>query len=478
MSLCRRRLHDDEASSAVALKNPFASRGSSRNVANGGSSVRRKWVASGLAFVAVACAVGCDSSPASTPSLAQAFAIQRGSYLLTDLIDCGGCHTSDPTKPFGGGTQFPVDNAGHYVYSRNLTSDSATGMKLTEDQFVTALQTGEDFTNHGQALLVMPWPNLRWMTTDDLKAIYAFLQVLPPASNAVPPDNKGPASAQGPVPLPAQYNEGEETRSFPATTAVDPLAAPGASSAVPDPGHEMLGAAIMPLAYAKMPNFSQRTPEEQASFGRGSYLVNAALCGDCHTNKGGEPRNLTPGPDFLKIPTDSYLTGGATYTVPAALNTVLMQTRSMSQNLIGPSGYFNDPDTTYLSFASEIRALAHTDDNPPLSIGWPMPADHFRNLPEQDLMDIYTYMKILAADYDHTGQVDKDTQDPARYCTSSNDCQPGQTCFIDNSADKTVNNQCLSTKCTTDADCDACQKCTTGTCQAPSSSDACLTLGL
>ena len=150
----------------------------------------------------------------------------------------------------------------------------------------------------------------------------------------------------------------------------------------------------------------------------------------------------------------------------------------MSQNLIGKSGYFNQPDTTYLSFASEIDAMTHTDDSPPLSLGWPMPADHFRNLPEQDLIDIYTYMEILAEDYDHTGQVDKATQDPARYCTTSASCQPGQTCFVDSSSAKTVNNQCLTKVCMADSDCNACQSCTDGTCQAPAASSTCITSGI
>jgi mono/diheme cytochrome c family protein len=419
---------------------------------------------------------GCNqnnnSSSSSTPDY---FAVGRGSYLVNSVAGCADCHTSDPTKPFGGGTQFPTDSSGHYVTSRNLTPDSATGLQLTEDQFVEVMQTGRDFKNDGQVLLVMPWPNFRWMTTDDLKAIYAFLKVLPAASNAVPDDNKG--NVPGPVPMPTQYDEGEETRPLPPTTVPNPLGPPG-DDAVPDPDHAVLGGAILPLAYAKMPNFYKRTPDEQASFGRGSYLVNAAGCNDCHTNDNGQSRNLIPGPDFLKIPAASYLTGGATFSVPPPLNPVLMQTRSMSANLIGPSGFFNEPQTTYLEFASIIDAMEHTDENPPLSLGWPMPAQHFRTMSTSDLQDVYTYMKILAEDYDHTAQTDKKTQDPARYCTSDGDCQPGQKCFVDGSANKAVNNQCIGQSCTTDPDCDACQKCVSGACQQPDPSDTCLTTGL
>jgi hypothetical protein len=417
-----------------------------------------------------------SASPSSPPG--DPFVIAQGAHLVSDVIDCGGCHTADPTKPFGGGVKFPIDDAGHFVTSRNLTSDPATGMKLTEDEFIRVMQTGEDFTNHGQALFVMPWPNLRWLTTDDIKALYAFLKVLPPVVNAVPPDNKGPAAQQGPVPLPGQYDEGEETRPLPPLNAPVPLGRPGSPTTVPDQGHALRGAAILPLSYAKMPNFFKRTPEEQAAFGRGSYLVNAALCGDCHTNKNGFPRSFAPGPGFLKIPADAYLTGGTAFPVPPPLSPILKQTRTMSANLIGKGGYFNEPATTFLSFASVIDAMAHTDDNPPLPLGWPMPADHFRNLPVGDLTDIYTYMKVLAEDYDHTGQADKSTQPQARYCTSNADCQSGETCFVDSSADKTVNNQCIGAVCAEDSNCAACQSCKGKTCQAPAPSDACLRSGL
>ena len=441
-------------------------------------AVRRGWLAGAVALMLGL--AGCSSSSGNGAATTTATGSpSQGEYIVTALIDCGGCHTADPSKPFGGGVKFPIDSAGHYVYSRNLTPDPATGLKLTQDQFVQAMQTGEDFTNHGQVLLVMPWPNFRWMTPDDLKAIYAFLQALPAASNAVPADDKGLAGMQGPVPLPSQYDEGEETRPLPPAMSPDPIGPPGSPTTTPDPGNAILGAALLPLAYAKMPNFYKRSAEEQASFGRGSYLVNAAACGDCHTNKNGEPRILTPGPSFLKIPADSYLTGGTAYSVPGPLNPVLKETRSMSSNLIGgKNGYFNEAKTTYLSFASEIDALAHTDDTPPLPLAWPMPADHFRNLRNGDLQDIYTYMKILAEDYDHTGQVDKLTQAQARYCTGNADCQKGETCLVDGSADKTVNSQCVGKACALDSDCDACQKCTGKTCQAPAASDACLTSGI
>ncbi len=429
-------------------------------------------------FGASACS--SSSSPSAAPVDVGAAIAQgaRGQYLMTALIDCGGCHTSGPTKIFGGGVKFPIDGAGHYVYSRNLTPDPDTGLKLTEEEFIRVFQTGEDLTNHGQQLVVMPWPSFRWMTVDDIKALYAALKYLPPVANAVPPDDKGIAAAAAPVPMPTEYDEGEEPRPLPAETGEDPLGPPGAA-AIPDPGHAVRGGAILPLAYAKMPGFYKRTADEQAAFGRGSYLVNAAACNDCHTNKNGLPRDFTPGSSYLKIPADAYLLGGAVFAVPSGLDAVLAQSRTMSANLIGESGFFNEPEVSYLLFAGIIDAMAHVDDTPPLRIGWPMPAEHFRKLAQRDLMDIYTYMKILAEDYDHAGQGDKATQGQARYCTTAADCDAagGETCFVDGSADKAVHNQCVDKVCASDDDCGACQTCAGLRCRPPATSDACLSTG-
>jgi mono/diheme cytochrome c family protein len=401
----------------------------------------------------------------------------RGQYLITALIDCGGCHTSDPTKPFGGGVQFPIDANGSFVTSRNLTPDPDTGLKLTEDQFVQVFQTGADFTNPGQQLVVMPWYQFRWMTVDDIRAIYAVLQHFPAANNKVPPDQKGPAALAAPIPMPDTYNEGDQERPLPPTSSQLLLGPPNVQTPVPDPGNALRGAAIFPLSYDNMPAFKSRPADEQAAFGRGAYLVNAAACSDCHTNKNGFARDFTPGPTFLKIPTDAYLQGGGIFSVPAPLNPVLKQTRSMSANLIGPSGFFNEPDTTFLLFASIIDQMAHVDDDPPLPLGWPMPADHFRNLSAQDLEDIYTYMKVLAEDYDHTLQTDKVTQATARYCTTNADCEMGETCFIDNAEAKLVNNQCVGKACMSDDDCDACQTCSASACAAPDPASVCLKTG-
>jgi hypothetical protein len=405
----------------------------------------------------------------------------RGSYLVNAVIDCSGCHTANPTKPFAGGVQFPIDASGHFVYSRNITSDAATGLPFTESQFVQVFQTGVDLRNAGQRLYVMPWPNFRWLATDDIKAIYAYIKLVPPQSNTVPADNQ---PVQPFVSMPTSYDEGEETRPL--------LPEMQNGQPVPDPGHMVRGNLILPLAYAKMPNFGMRTPDEQASFGRGSYLVNAAICNDCHTNNAngalgpvGVPRDFSN--DVMKIYTTQYLIGGATFVVPPPLNPVLKQTRTMSENLIGANGFFNEGMTTFLLFDAIIQYQAHVDDTPALPLGFPMPADHFRNMTSQDLTDVYTYLHVLAKDYAiiaGSTLLDKKPQAQARYCTAATqatDCiGSGETCA---EAALPVGNQCVGKGCTdtvNSSDCDACQVCSSSTnkCTAPAVSSACLAIGL
>lgn len=429
-----------------------------------------------LGLLAAACGDSNDDGGADMaqglPNFGQ---LARGGYLLKSVVDCGGCHTSGPDKVFAGGVKFPLDDQGHYVYSRNLTPDPRTGLKHTEEQFVRAMRTGEDIHHPGSALVLMPWPNFRWMSTADLKAIYAVLKVLPAVENEVPASDKGPASLLQPVPFPEMYNEGEEPRHLPVEEAQEPFGPPNMPTPVPDPGNAVRGAATMPLSYAKMPNFPKRTAAEQASFGRGAYLVNAAACNDCHTNDNGLPRDWF---GTLRVPANYYLTGGSVFSTPPGLDTMLGQTRSMGANLIGPSGFFNRPGMTFLVFRENIQSMSHADQSPVLPIAWPMPAASLRTLSQDDLLDIYTHLKILAEDYDHTDQIDKQTQSQARYCTSNNDCtRTNESCFVDSSADKAVNNQCVGRSCQADSDCDACQTCGGSGCQAPTADSACLARG-
>jgi hypothetical protein len=308
---------------------------------------------------------------------------------------------------------------------------------------------------------VMPWVNFRWMHTDDLKAIYAYLKAIPPVTNANMADHKGAAAGIGPVALPTVYDRGEVARAI--TPETDFAGRP-----LPDPDGVERGLEVNPLQNVSL----QGQPGEAdfvSEYGRGSYLVNAAACNDCHTNP---PYNTIPGPDFLAANTAQFLTGGAVFPTPPGLESLFGNQRSMSANLIGETnGFFNEPDMTFDLFREIITTGLHVDDTPVRPLAWPMPYDHFRNMTEDDLASLYTYLSATAIVEPRTGTDDKLTQPAAIWCDDTHACPTGAgfTCHK-GSGTPNLGNECVGNTCTTDADCGACQHCTgttTKTCTAP-----------
>lgn len=149
--------------------------------------------------------------------------VQRGEYLVT-VGGCNDCHTPKvftpkgpepdlskrlsghpagdklppvptPTKLLGEGGYGTLASA-HLTawvgpwgisYAMNLTPDKATGLgSWTEQMFIDAIRNGKHQGTGRDILPPMPWYWYRNMTDDDLKAVFAYLQSLPPVSNAIP----------------------------------------------------------------------------------------------------------------------------------------------------------------------------------------------------------------------------------------------------------------------------------------------------
>jgi hypothetical protein len=397
--------------------------------------------------------------------------VGQGSYLVNAVGGCNDCHSANPQNPalfLSGGAPFPLDapfpdgGFNHVVWTRNLTPDPTTGLTLNENQFIVTLRTGRDQRNNAASLMVMPWPAFRWMGTDDMKAIFAYLKAIPAVRNATPPDNK---DIVPPFVFDGGYNEGNVWRALPSESLYT-----GAPAT--DPNHVLRGLAIQPLAEPS--SFTSWTGEQQAQYGRGSYLVNAvAACNDCHTNP---DRDQTT----LAIKTVDYLTGGHVFTVPPQLAPVIHQTRTMSENLVGPNNGLVHQTTpvpgSFALFDAIITSGTHADDPMPGPLGWPMPWSHFANMTLDDLESVFAYLQNL----DNSGVTpDKTTQPLARYCTVATqavDCPgSGETCH----EDPVVGNECVGGGCSSADECGACQTCPGGThvCTAPSLGDACLTSG-
>jgi hypothetical protein len=105
-----------------------------------------------------------------------------------------------------------------------------------------------------------------------------------------------------------------------------------------------------------------------------------------------------------------------------------------------------------------------------------MPYDHFRNMTEDDLVALYTYLSTLATtqprvDAGNTIN-DKVTQGIAIWCDDTHACPtlPQGAGTFTCHKDATIGNECTGNACASDEDCGACQTCNTGThvCEAPS----------
>ena len=145
--------------------------------------------------------------------------VERGEYLVTTM-DCHGCHTPftmgangpepDMSRALSGHPQdFVIEGqaalaepwgfAGSMTntawsgpwgvsFTANLTPDPETGVlrDYTEAQFIEAMRTGRHKGQGRPILPPMPWPAFGQMTDQDLSAVYAYLQQIPPVRNQVP----------------------------------------------------------------------------------------------------------------------------------------------------------------------------------------------------------------------------------------------------------------------------------------------------
>ncbi len=137
------------------------------------------------AFLCLPLVVAPLAARAETP-------VERGHYLVV-IAGCGDCHTPggllgspDKKRLLGGSDVGFGDPASGVVIGGNLTPDKATGLgKLTGQQIRDAFTKGE--MPDGRKLSpIMPWPTFAQMTPQDAMAVAAYLQSLPPVSNAIP----------------------------------------------------------------------------------------------------------------------------------------------------------------------------------------------------------------------------------------------------------------------------------------------------
>jgi mono/diheme cytochrome c family protein len=180
----------------------------------------------GLAAIALMPVASSGAEAPSAQTDGKKGLIARGKYLTTIMV-CHDCHTPwkvgakgpepdmrrmlsgppqdlvMPAPPAMGGA-WPVAMAGSMTsftgpwgvsFTANLTPDPETGLgKWTADTFIQALRTGKHEGVGRPILPPMPYPWFAQATDEDLRAIFAYLQSIPPVKNKVPQPIEPPES--------------------------------------------------------------------------------------------------------------------------------------------------------------------------------------------------------------------------------------------------------------------------------------------
>lgn len=172
--------------------------------------------AAGLAALALRGEANSASAPAV--ALADVAPVERGAYLVK-IMGCNDCHTPWVMTPRGPEPDMTRQLSGHpqdfviadrpglrepwvwgaagtntafagpwgVSFTANLSPDPETGLgKWTAETFMSAIRNGRHEGQGRPLLPPMPWPMYRNATDDDLRAIFAYLQSIPPVRNRVP----------------------------------------------------------------------------------------------------------------------------------------------------------------------------------------------------------------------------------------------------------------------------------------------------
>lgn len=122
--------------------------------------------------------------------------IEYGRY-MTNASGCRECHTREKQGQiieefaFSGGREFKMPD-GSLLRSSNITPDPETGLgKWTPELFVKRFKVYKDSTftlpevAPGEFNSIMPWTMYAGMETEDLEAIFAYLQTVEAMPNQV-----------------------------------------------------------------------------------------------------------------------------------------------------------------------------------------------------------------------------------------------------------------------------------------------------
>jgi mono/diheme cytochrome c family protein len=175
-----------------------------------------------LSALAFAIALGSSFLAAQqpvAPAAGKAALIERGKYLV-EFGSCHDCHTPWQMGPKGPEPDMTRALTGHpqemamppapslppgpwmtiaagsmtawagpfgVSFTRNLTPDKETGLgDWTVEEFIATMKTGRERGKGRPVMPPMPIQNLAALSDSDIRALFAYLQSLPPIKNRTP----------------------------------------------------------------------------------------------------------------------------------------------------------------------------------------------------------------------------------------------------------------------------------------------------
>jgi mono/diheme cytochrome c family protein len=125
--------------------------------------------------------------PEESPSVA----IERGEYLVVNVMRCTGCHTPrdpetgqpDNNLYLGGGQAY--EGEWGIVYGSNISPDADTGIGAWSDQDIEQV-LHEGVRIDGRHLVFMPWQDFASISDEDVITVIAYLRSIDPIDNEVP----------------------------------------------------------------------------------------------------------------------------------------------------------------------------------------------------------------------------------------------------------------------------------------------------
>jgi mono/diheme cytochrome c family protein len=121
-------------------------------------------------------------------SVKQDSSVEYGKYLAMYVANCRGCHTNRDLKsgayvgPFYAGGFEMEGGKNHIFRTPNISPDKKTGhiYNWTEEDFLNRFHKGKIYPQSP-----MPWGPFSHMSDMELKAIYRYLQTVPPQENKI-----------------------------------------------------------------------------------------------------------------------------------------------------------------------------------------------------------------------------------------------------------------------------------------------------